>query len=462
MCGVTGAVEADAFDLERAVASLRHRGPDGEGAWRGAAGADAGVRLGHVRLAIQDLSNEAAQPMVSANGRHVITFNGEIYNFHELRRDLQARGTRFRSRSDTEVLLEGWARQGPEFLEACRGMFAFGLWDRHEQTLWLVRDRLGVKPLYYAATGTGIAFASEVRTLVASGAVPPDLDRVALESFLAHGAVYDPCTAIEGVRSLPPGHVLRWKRGHAELRQYWQLPMDADPGPLSRTEAVEEVHALLREAVGLRLVSDVPVAVLLSSGIDSSAVAALAAAARTEPLDAFTVRLEAADRALDESDQAGTFARSLGLRHRQVALRANDMVRRIDQAWNAMDQPTIDGVNTFFVTDAVRGAGTKVALSGLGGDEVFLGYPSVHALARSLRFASLLRPLLSLAQPAAERWGPRLFGATPLSAAKLWELPYLAPDARSVVQLRRALFPRVGRQALLPDTTRDDRTLPGP
>jgi asparagine synthase (glutamine-hydrolysing) len=448
MCGIAGAVGDIPFYVAGALAALRHRGPDGEGAV--AEDAAEGLRLVHTRLAIQDLSSNAAQPMTSADGRFVLVFNGEIYNFHELRRDLKADGTRFRSRSDTEVLLEGWARHGPDFVHRCRGMFAFAVWDTRERTLWLVRDRLGVKPLYYTTRSGGLAFASEVRALVAGGGVPPQLAQDAIESFLAFGAVYDPLTTVEGVVSLPPGCLVRWKDGHVQQRTYWSLPEAGEAAKVDRKDAVAEVRALLDDAVALRLVSDVPVAVLLSSGIDSSAVAALAARARRVPLHSFTVRLEAEDGALDEADPARDFAHSLGLVHHEATLRAGDVVARLDDAWAAMDQPTIDGVNTYFVTEAVHREGIKVALSGLGGDEVFLGYPSVHSLGRALRMARAFGPLLKGLRPAADRLGPRLFGATPLAAAKLWELPFLEPSAGSVVELRRALFPRVGRRALLP------------
>lgn len=452
MCGIAGAVGGATLDLARARAALRHRGPDGEGTYEDPH-QPAGARLVHTRLAIQDLSPSAAQPMTSADGRYVLAFNGEIYNFHELRADLESHGVRFRSRSDTEVLLEGWARHGADFLDRCRGMFAFALWDRHARSLWLVRDRLGVKPLYYTIRDGGLAFASEVRTLVAAGTVPPRLAPAAVESFLAHGAVHDPLTAVEGVRSLPPGHILRYRDGEVSTRAFWRLPEVGETGAGDRGRAVGEVRELLDTSVALRLVSDVPVAVLLSSGIDSSAVAALAAKARQAPLDAFTVRLEAEDHSLDEADPAAEFARAVGLRHHEVALRASEVVGRLDEAWGAMDQPTIDGINTFFVTRAVHDHGVRVALSGLGGDEVFLGYPSVHSLRRSMGLARVLGPLLRSARPVAERFGPRLFRSTPLAAAKLWELPYLSPSAPSVVDLRRSLFPHVGRRALLPRTS---------
>jgi asparagine synthase (glutamine-hydrolysing) len=449
MCGIAGAIGETPFDAARALAALRHRGPDGEGAFE-ATDDPAGIRLVQTRLAIQDLSPNAAQPMKSADGRFVVAFNGEIYNFHALRSDLKALGTRFRSRSDTEVLLEGWARHGPDFIHRCRGMFAFAVWDSRDRELWLVRDRLGVKPLYYTTGPRGLAFASEVRALVAAGAVPPRISPDGIECFLACGAVHDPLTAVRDVASLPSGSFLRWRQGQITQDTYWQLPEHHVDAPVKRARAVAEVRALLEESVALRLVSDVPVAVLLSSGIDSSAVAALAARARREPLSSFTVRLEAEDGGLDEADPARDFARSLGLVHHEAMLRASDMVRRLDDAWAGMDQPTIDGINTFFVTEAIHREGIKVALSGLGGDEVFLGYPSVHALSRTLRLARALRPLAHVARPAAAHLGPRLFGRTPLSVAKLWELPYLAPTPESVVQLRRALFPRVGRRALLP------------
>jgi asparagine synthase (glutamine-hydrolysing) len=448
MCGIGGIVGSPHGDLDALQGALDHRGPDGRGRWE--AREPVPVRLVHTRLAILDPTDAGAQPMTSRSGRHVIVHNGEVYNFGALGRELADEGVEIRTRSDTEVLVEGWERHGPTFVDRCRGMFAFALWDRHEARLWLMRDRLGVKPLYYATLpGGAIAFASEVQALARCGAVLPRLDAEGLASFLALGAVREPATILQGVRSLPPGHRLEWHGGAHEVRRWWNAPSRTRAVPVTRREAVTAVRQSLEDAVSLRLVSDVPVSVLLSSGIDSSAIAALAARSAAGPLDAYTVRLDARDAPLDEAREAAAFAVRLGLRHREVDLRSGDLVEDVDRALAAMDQPTMDGINTWFVTRAISEHGVKVALSGLGGDEVFLGYPSARSLTRDLWSARLTAPLLRAA-PAFHGAAQRLLARTPLRAWKLYDLPSMRPAVEELVAFRRALFPAVAVHMLAP------------
>mgnify|MGYP000886456006 CR=1 FL=1 len=422
MCGIYGVVtsspaEASRFDAEAARLALAHRGPDDSGRFDGEA-AGAHCTLVHTRLSIIDLSPGGHQPMPSGDGRYQVVFNGELYNHAEVRRELEALGVRFRSSSDTEVLVEAYARWGAAAIDRFRGMFAFAIWDTRLGTLFLARDRLGIKPLYLAELrGGGLAFASELRALLAAGAAPRKLSRDGLRSYLTWGSVAEPLTMIEGVRTLLPGTHATWQRGELCEKAYWQLR----PGPtveLSFDEAVERVRPVLREAVKLRLVSDVPVGVFLSGGIDSSVLATLASQASGGRVQAFTVAFD--ERELSEAEHAAELARELGCPHHVLLLRHTDALAELDQALASLDQPSADGVNTYFVSKAVRGAGIKVALSGLGGDELFAGYGYFRQFETSLRLAGCAPAGLArvLESPALLR----LFGESPARAAKLGAL----------------------------------------
>lgn len=422
MCGIFGVVtqsqaEAARLDSEAARRALTHRGPDDAGRFDGEA---AGVRctLVHTRLSIIDLSPGGHQPMPSGDGRYQVVFNGELYNHAEVRRELEALGVRFRSSSDTEVLVEAYARWGAAALERFRGMFAIAIWDTRLGTLFVARDRLGIKPLYLAELrGGGLAFASELRALLAAGAAPRKLSRAGLRSYLSWGSVAEPLTMIEGVRTLLPGTHATWQRGELREKSYWHLR----PGPtveLSFDEAVERVRPVLREAVKLRLVSDVPVGVFLSGGIDSSVLATLASQASGGRVHAFTVAFD--EEELSEAEHAAELARELGCQHHVLLLRHDGTLEsEVAEALSALDQPSADGVNTYVVSKAVRGAGMKVALSGLGGDEVFAGYAYFRQFSRALHVAgSLPRATQSwLADPhLAGALGPRASQAAKLGA----------------------------------------------
>jgi asparagine synthase (glutamine-hydrolysing) len=394
MCGIAGAVGFVDPEVRAAVRAMteaeRHRGPDADGYWEDVGPDGLGVALGHRRLSIIDLSTAANQPMVDAATGHVLAFNGEIYNFASLREEL-ADGPPFATRSDSEALLRACARWGVEALPRLRGMFAFAHWDPEGRRLLLARDRLGVKPLYYArVTRPGgracLLFASEVRALLASGLVERRLDPVGLETYLWNGFVVGPATAVRGVRALAPGGALVLDPADPDPkeRRFWRLPSAMGPA-----RDREELRAALLEAVRLRLVADVPLGVFLSGGIDSSAVAALAVRGGAPSVRTFTVSFEEA--AFDESPHARAVAQALGTTHQEIPLSERVFQARLGDALDCLDQPTFDAINTYFVSRAAREAGITVALAGTGGDEVFGGYRSYAEIPQALRVSRALR-----------------------------------------------------------------------
>ena len=402
MCGVAAAIgvrdaERVATDMSQALA---HRGPDDHGIRR-LAGRD-GITLGaiaHRRLSILDLTPAGHQPMVSSNGRYVVAFNGEIYNFRELRAELERAGSRFTSDGDTAVLLEGWVRFGPAFVHRLDGMFAFAMWDEWNLSLYLARDVFGIKPLYYASVGRGLIVSSELRGIVASGVVETRIDARALAGYLTFGSVPEPETIIAGVRVAPPGVVLRFDAGTSAIKEVDAVPLvrpDADQEPIADHEtAVEVVREALERSVERHLVSDVPVALFLSGGIDSSVIAALAAQRARSTLDGFTVTFS--EQQFDESRVAKIVARRHGIRHHLIPLGDEDLLAALPRAFACMDQPTLDGINTYVVSEAVRAQGTKVVLSGLGGDELFAGYPSFSRARLLSRYALIPAPARRIA-----------------------------------------------------------------
>ena len=397
MCGIFGYVTAnqrvtETIQLSAGLHALRHRGPDAQGTWEGVAnGLQCG--LAHARLAILDLSPAGHQPMRSSSGRYQIVFNGEIFNHEDLRRELEALGHAFRSHTDTEVILEAWERWGADALQRLRGMFAFALLDTRDGRLIVARDRVGVKPLYFAEIAGGVAFASEIRALLASGAVARKVDRRALAGYLAMGSVPEPLTMIEGIRALPPGCILDVRKGQVAMQRYWSVPVIASKPFSSFDDAAMELRAELRDAVRIRLISDVPLGIFLSGGIDSSALVALAAEVSHSPLKTFTVSLD--DTRLDEAKWAADIALRFGCEHNVMRLSAESARRQIDRAVAALDQPSHDGINTYFVAQAARQAGITVALSGLGGDELFAGYPAFRYIERLKRTLGALQQVSS-------------------------------------------------------------------
>ena len=403
MCGICGAIgiepkETGEAAVRRMMAAMLHRGPDEEG-FLAAPFLAAGMR----RLSIVDLPG-GSQPVWNETGTLAVLYNGEIYNFRELRSELESLGHNFRTRSDTEVIVHAYEQWGEKCAERLQGMFAFAVVEMPQGAaglatrVFLARDPLGIKPLYYAVNDGALLFASEVRTLLASGCISPRLCSEAVSAYLLFGSVGEPTTLVEGIFSLPPGHSLSIRVGEpirsAEPKCYWTgVPADVSETPISKSHGHErlacaEVRMLLEEAVAKHLVADVPVGVFLSSGLDSTALAALASRAQTG-IHTFTVAFP--DAKFSEAEMARRTAERLGTDHRELTISDHEMVARLDEAVAAFDQPSMDGVNTYFVSWAARQAGLKVALSGLGSDEIFGGYESYKKTANVARAASLAR-----------------------------------------------------------------------
>jgi asparagine synthase (glutamine-hydrolysing) len=364
MCGIAGGTATSDETLAAMLARVAHRGPDGDGAWR-----EGGVALAHARLAVIDLSPDGRQPMTSPDGRFVISYNGELYNYRALRTALEASGERFATRSDTEVLLRLVAREGEGALAKLVGMFAFALWDRERRELLLARDRFGIKPLLWGAVPGGLCFGSELRALEAHPGIDLGLDREALSQYLACLYVPAPLTMRRGIRKLPPGHYLKWRDGVVEGPVPWWQPRIAGERRLALEAAVEETLPLLRQAVRDHLVADVPVGCFLSGGIDSSVVAALAA--EIAPPRTFTMTF--AEAAYDERDAAAVVANHVRSWHTELpAAPEVDLDLLLDRFGEPFGNPT-----AFLVADLARKARehVTVALVGDGGDEVFGGYP---------------------------------------------------------------------------------------
>jgi asparagine synthase (glutamine-hydrolysing) len=375
MCGICGyfsfdgSIGPDRAEAVRRVASrLAHRGPDDAGFF-----SDANVILGHRRLAILDLSPDGHQPMANEDGTVWVAFNGEIYNFRELRETLTAAGHRFRSRSDTEALLHGYEEWGIEkLLEKLRGMFAFALYDAAKPQLILARDRFGIKPLYYihGPADRWIAFASETKALVEGGLASSEIDRRALAGFLLFGSIPAPLTIRRRILCLPAGHYLVLSHGgDLTPRPYWNFAQAVARARFAPTESVAET---LQEAISCHLISDAPLGVFLSGGMDSAAIAAVASRASAGPLR--TVTITFGEGAFNEAADARAASQAFGTRHYESQVTSADFLSEMPAFLAAMDQPTNDGVNTYFVSRAARRLGLKVVLSGLGGDEVFWGY----------------------------------------------------------------------------------------
>ena len=401
MCGIAGLVrQSGAITPDPSpafAAALAHRGPDGRGVWRSAA---QDVVLVHTRLAIIDPGPSGAQPMADPAGRHQIVFNGEVYNYRELRRSLEARGERFTTGSDTEVLLRMLICDGPDALAQVRGMFALAWWDAERRALVLARDRFGIKPLYVAAADRTVAFASEIHALVAAGVVERAIDPAGVLGFLSWGTVPPSLTYVAGVESLAPGSWLRWSqdggrsgRVFAEVAGVYARPHSG----CTESELRERAGAAVQQSVAAHLVADVPVGVFLSGGIDSSAILSATAAAGAAGLNTYTVRFD--DRS-SEHEYAKLVAASFGATHHELVLDPSRIVSDLPRILARLDQPTVDAVNSYYVSAAVAETGIKAVLSGSGGDEMFGGYPSFRRLPPAMRWKRRLQPLVPAIGPA--------------------------------------------------------------
>jgi asparagine synthase (glutamine-hydrolysing) len=371
MCGIGGilfgrvGVEDAADRAHRMRRVLRPRGPDAEGFEE----LHCGV-LVHTRLAVQDLTAAGSQPM--GRGRWRIVFNGEVYNFRSLRRELERTGVRFESESDTEVVLRIFESEGVAGLRRLRGMYAFAALEVETGRGYLVRDPLGIKPLYYAVARGSLVFASEIKAVMASGLVEPRADPDGVCGFFLSGSVPEPSTLVEGVRMLRAGHWLKWECGRVEEASHWRLEVEeADVG---WGGAVERARSALGETVERHLVSDVQPGLFLSGGLDSAAVLAMVNGLGGRGMRTFSIRF--VEEGYDEGGLAAMSAQRFGAEHAEWELSAAEALELFAEYLTAMDQPTIDGFNTFVVSRFARQSGVKVVLSGIGGDEVFGGYPS--------------------------------------------------------------------------------------
>lgn len=387
MCGIAGIVEfasgraPSVEGLQRMANALFHRGPDAGGVYRAG-----GVGLAHRRLSIIDLAS-GQQPMPSPDGQVCLVFNGEIYNFLELRHALERRGYAFRTRSDTEVLLALYLDAGLEAFAKLNGMFACAFWDGRSRQLVLARDRFGKKPLFYYQDGQRFMFASEIKALLAYGGIERRVDLTALHEYLTFGYITGAHTIVQGIRRLPPAHLLVVRDGRAMCRPYWEFTFQPAAKPPPEAEAVERLEDLLRQAVRRRLISDVPLGAFLSGGLDSSAVVALMAEASTRPVQTFTVGFEESD--YSELEDARVVAEHLRTDHHELIVKPSAMDILPDLVWY-LDEPCGDSsaVPTYYVCRAARQHVT-VALSGDGGDEVFAGYRRYQDLTRYRRMARL-------------------------------------------------------------------------
>lgn len=398
MCGISGLVGDRQPGLVAAMNRVQaHRGPDGSGVFEDAEGP---IALGHVRLAILDLSDLAAQPMRSRDGRHVLSFNGEIYNFRELRRQLEKKGVTFRSTGDSEVLLQGLALEGEDFLRRLNGIFAFAWWDGHRKALLLARDAVGVKPLYYACPRPGaLLFASELKALFAYPGLPRRVRAEALQEHLARSHASGTRTALEGVLRLPPGHALRWSASDPSprIRGYWNPTFEGGSnggyGP-----GVERLRGDLEESTARELVSDVPLGIFLSGGLDSSVIARCVLKARDSQIDAYTtsypLRENILDQFGDDRPHAAEVARRLGLNQYviEISPAVADLLPRL--LWH-LDEPIADPavIAAYLVSRLARQNGTVVLLSGQGGDELFGGYRRYQAMAATHWISALPAPV---------------------------------------------------------------------
>jgi asparagine synthase (glutamine-hydrolysing) len=403
MCGIAGVVMPDRPITDppalarRLAGALAHRGPDGEGVWTSPSSS---VLLVHRRLAIIDPGPDGAQPMATPDLRHRVVFNGEIYNYRELRRELEARGERFATASDTEVLLRLIAREGPAALARVRGMFALACWDGVDRSLLLARDRFGIKPLYVAAVPGGLAFASELAALGAAGLADTKPSAAGVLAFLAWGSVPPPLTWRQGVEMLAPGTWRIWRTAGRETHGVFADTRDGYRSdrrhPMSEAALREAVGEAVRASVRAHLVADVPVGVFLSGGIDSSALVSAASSAGAPDLQTFTVTF---DDPTSEALPARAVASAFGTRHRELRVDAAQVAADLPGILARLDQPTIDAVNSFYVSRAVAATGIKAVLSGTGGDELFGGYPSFARLPRAAAAKAAMGPLLPWIAP---------------------------------------------------------------
>lgn len=463
MCGIAGMITprshrggpVNAPVMVAMVAAMRHRGPDDQGIWSAVVG-DYELGLGHSRLAILDLSDTARQPMVDPASGCVLVYNGEIYNFAALRDELLRAGDApLDSSGDTQVLLRAYIRWGSDCVRKLRGMFAFAIYDPRRRRLFLARDQFGIKPLYLAeGDGGEFAFASEVRTLLKAPWVPRALDPLGLMSYLAYGSVQDPYTLVAGIRSVPPGHCLTLDLSQdrlsvGELAGFHDIA-EINPAPreMPAGEAVQQTREALMESVRLHLASDVPLGVFLSGGMDSASLVALMA--EVAPSRVHTLNIAFAEADFDESEIAREVARRFATEHTEIRLTAAHFLADLPRWLGSLDQPSADGANVWMVSKASREAGLTVALSGLGGDELFGGY---QTFPRTLKASRLFKKIAWLPKRARSWMGGliRSLGHHSIPSEKLAEwLGGNGSKLSTYLTLRRMFLPRLCQDLVIP------------
>jgi asparagine synthase (glutamine-hydrolysing) len=444
MCGICGVIGIQRPELaeditRRMMGALLHRGPDEDGILVAPS-----VALGMRRLSIIDLPG-GHQPVFNETGNVAVVYNGEIYNFPQLRKTLEGRGHAFRTHSDTEVIVHAYEEWGEQCLRELRGMFAMAIWDARSSgtsgeaarraQIFLARDRLGIKPLYYAVADGTFLFSSEVRSLLASGRLQPRLSPDSLEAYLTFGSVAEPSTLVDGVFSVPPGHCLAFTADSPPEKPapmpYWvysdAVLQEEGPKPKNFQEAAKQLRALLEETVRDHLIADVPLGVFLSSGLDSTSLVALGSRFQS---DLHTLTVVFPEQRFSESKVSRETAKRFKTRHQEILLAPDTVVAQLDDAVKSLDQPTMDGLNTYFVSRAARQGGLKVALSGLGSDEIFGGYSTFESTPRAAFVAGLGRwipgPFRRLTAAAAVRIAA---GDAVRKAAAAWRSPKDFPHA---------------------------------
>jgi asparagine synthase (glutamine-hydrolysing) len=396
MCGIAGILNTNPEhqNLETIIllmqTALQHRGPDDAGIY---VSRDKQAALAHTRLSILDLSAAGHQPMSSHDGRYSITFNGEIYNFQQLRKELISQGEKFHSQTDTEVIIKLYQKLGRNCVHHLRGMFAFAIWDDLEKTCFLARDPLGIKPLYYWHYGSNLVFASELRAILASGLPKANLSIPGLYGYLTTGSVPEPHTLIADIHCLAAGNWLYWQHGNITKKQYWQI--NFNPEPISPLEAQEIVRTALVDSIKHHFISDVPVGIFLSGGIDSTTVLALASKYQQSELSTYSIAF--AESHWNEGELAQKIANYFGAKHTEYQVTESFAKDIFPEFLTSIDQPSIDGFNTFCVSKVAHDDNMKVVLSGLGGDEIFGGYKSFQKVPQMVELSKKLHilPLIS-------------------------------------------------------------------
>lgn len=444
MCGIAG---ISGYHQESVLSRVKamnhaqtHRGPDDEGIEIFKV-SDGYLAFGHRRLSILDLSPAGHQPMQNSGTGDWIVFNGEIYNYPELRRQMEQKGIVFRSNCDTEAILYAYEQWGADCFDYLHGMFALAIYDRSEQKLILARDPLGIKPLYYAAVKGGLVFASELRAMIASGMISKEIDRSAVAGLLAYGVVQEPLTMYKQIKLLTAGTIaiadMSIKNeidSKFQIKRYWNFPEVYAP---ERPKAVEDIRRLLSDAVRSHLLSDVPLGIFLSSGFDSTAITALCSEVAPDHINTFTVSI--ADKpVMDENPAALETSRIFRTHHHSIHLTEAEVCHQVNDYLKCLNQPTLDGLNTYIISGAVRAQGIKVALSGLGGDEIFGGYSTFRDVPKILHLSGFVRQIPPVIRSYIAEC---LFaGKSKCQRRKAREMAGIHPSIQNIYFRRRRLF----------------------